>query len=61
MECTKRRIRAIIAGSKVPEDARHAENTLEWLLRLDPKADQASLYLVLSASLGADEGRLRRA
>jgi len=25
----------------VPEDARHAENTLEWLLKLDPEADQA--------------------
>lgn len=25
--------------SKVPEDPHHAENTLEWLLRLDPKAD----------------------
>ena len=41
IECAKQRIRAIIAGSKVPEDPRHAENTLEWLLRLDPEADQA--------------------
>jgi hypothetical protein len=41
IECAKRRIRAIIAGSQVPEDPRHAENTLEWLLRLDPKAGQA--------------------
>ena len=35
------RIRAIIAGSSVPEDPRHAENTLEWLLRLDPEAEEA--------------------
>ncbi len=41
IERAKVRIRAIIVGSKVPEDPRHAENTLEWLLRLDPKADQA--------------------
>ena len=31
----------MIAGSKVPEDPRHAENTLEWLLTLNPEADQA--------------------
>ena len=41
IECAKQRIRAIIAESKVPEDSRHAENTLEWLLRLDPRADPA--------------------
>ena len=41
IECTKQKIRAIIAGSKVPEDPRHAENTLKWLLRIDPNADQA--------------------
>lgn len=41
IECAKQRIRAIVAESKVPEDFRHAENTLEWLLRLDPQADQA--------------------
>jgi hypothetical protein len=31
----------MLADSKVPEDPLHAENTLEWLLRLDPKADEA--------------------
>lgn len=41
IECAKRRIRAIIAGSSVPEDPRHTENTFGWLLRLDPGADQA--------------------
>ena len=40
-ECAKERIRAVIAGSRVPEDPLHAENTLEWLLKLDPDADQA--------------------
>jgi hypothetical protein len=39
ISCAKEKIRAIIAGSRVPEDPRHAENTLEWLLKLDPQAD----------------------
>jgi len=55
IECAKRRIRRIIAGSRVPEDPCHAQNTLEWLLRLEAKADQASLYLGLSASLSTDK------
>ena len=50
IENAKQKIRAIIAGSKVPEDPRHAENTLEWLLKLDPKADQA----LQIAALGHD-------
>jgi len=41
IDCAKQRIREIIAGSRVPEDPIHAENTLEWLLKLDPAADQA--------------------
>jgi hypothetical protein len=39
--CAKQKIRAIIARSRVPEDSRHADNTLEWLLKLDPQADQS--------------------
>jgi len=41
IERAKQRIRSIIAKSAVPEDPRHAENTLEWVLKLDPEADQA--------------------
>lgn len=41
IECAKVRIKAIIASSEVPEDPRHAENTLEWLLRIAPKAGEA--------------------
>ena len=41
IECAKRKIRLIIAGSQVPEDPCHAENTLEWLLRLEPDANDA--------------------
>jgi hypothetical protein len=41
IECAKRKIRLIIAGSQVPEDPCHADNTLEWLLRLEPDANDA--------------------
>ncbi len=42
METIWKRLHTIIAGSSVPEDLHHAENTLVWLLRLDPRASQAS-------------------
>jgi len=41
IEKAKQKIRKIIAGSNVPEDPIHAGNTLKWLLKLEPKADQA--------------------
>ena len=41
IEKAKQKIRAVIAKSKVPEDPHHAENTLDWLLRLAPDADDA--------------------
>ena len=44
----KRKIRTLIAGSRVPEDPRHADNTLEWLLRLEPDADQAMQLAALA-------------
>ena len=50
---TKQRIRRLIAGSKVPEDPRHAENTLKWLLKLEPEADEA----LQIAALGHDIDR----
>jgi hypothetical protein len=50
IECTKQKIRAVIAGSKVPEDSRHAEDTLDWLLRLKPDADETMQI----AALGHD-------
>ncbi len=46
-------IAEVIAGSSVPEDPRHASNTLEWLMRLDPDAD-AALQI---AALGHDIDR----
>ena len=41
IECAKQRIRLIIAGSGVPEDPSHADNTLEWLLQMEPDASEA--------------------
>jgi hypothetical protein len=41
IECAKQKILQIIATSKLPEDLPHAKNTLEWLLRLQPKADES--------------------
>lgn len=54
----KRKIRALIAGSRVPEDPRHADNTLEWLLRLEPDADQALQLAALAHDIDrADDVR----
>ena len=53
IECTKRQIRDLIATSKVPEDPGHAENTVQWLLKLQPDADEA----LQIAALGHDIDR----
>ncbi|NQT73178.1 MAG: DUF4202 family protein [Chloroflexi bacterium] len=62
LERAKQRIREIVAQSKVPEDPHHAENTLEWLLRLDPKADQAFQIAALAHDIdrAVEAGRVRR-
>jgi len=62
IECAKKRIRAIIADSKVPEDPRHAENTLTWLLKFDPKADQALQIAALAHDIdrAVESKRVRR-
>ena len=36
----KRKIEEVIKGSSVPEDPIHSKNTLEWLLKLKPDADE---------------------
>jgi len=41
IECAKQKTRLVIASSQVPEDSHHADNTLEWLLRLQPDAGEA--------------------
>ena len=40
-ECVKKKIEKIIKNSLVPEDPMHSKNTLEWLLKLKPDADEA--------------------
>lgn len=39
--CLKRKIEEIIKKSLVPEDSLHSKNTLKWLLKLKPDADEA--------------------
>ncbi len=41
IECTKQKIREIVALSTVPEDPAHSRNTLAWLLKLKPDADDS--------------------
>ena len=56
--CAKQKIRAIISMSSVPEDLIHAENVLEWLLKLKPDADEALQIAALAHDIDrADERR----
>jgi len=50
IECTKQKIRDIVARSTVPEDPVHSRNTRAWLLKLKPDADNA----LQIAALGHD-------
>jgi hypothetical protein len=50
IHCVNDKVRPIIAGSLVPEDPLHAENTVQWLLKLDSSVDDA----LKIASLGHD-------
>jgi len=50
IDLLKRKIEKIIKGSSVPEDPIHSKNTLEWLLKLNPDADEA----LKIAALGHD-------
>jgi len=61
VRCAEMRIRAFIAKSKVPEDPRHAENTLEWVMRLAPDADEALRLAALAHDIDrASEQKTRR-
>ena len=44
----KRKIEEIIKGSTVPEDPVHSRNTLKWLLKLNPNADEGLKIAALS-------------
>ena len=63
IECAKQKVRTIIAGSSVPEDPLHAENTLLWLLRLEPRADTALQLAALAHDLdrAREETKVQRA
>jgi hypothetical protein len=63
IECAKRKIRLIITGSRSPEDPRHADNTLEWLLRLQPNASEALQLAALAHDIdrAIAEIKVRRA
>ena len=50
IECLKKKIKEILALSAVTEDSVHSENTLEWLLKLNPDVDEA----LRIAALGHD-------
>ena len=63
IDCAKQNIRTIISDSSVPEDPIHAENTLEWLLKLDPEADQALQIAALAHDIdrAVEAQKVRRA
>ncbi|RLB26365.1 MAG: hypothetical protein DRG66_06930 [Deltaproteobacteria bacterium] len=50
IDCVKKTIEGFIEKSLVSEDPLHAKNTLEWLLKLKPDADEA----LKIAALGHD-------
>lgn len=53
IQCVNKKVRSIIAESPVPEDPEHAENTVQWLTRLDPRVD----CILRMAALGHDIDR----
>jgi len=58
IECVKRKIRALISESGVPEDPVHAENVLDWVLQLISDADEVLQIAALSHDIDrADERR----
>ena len=58
IECAKQEIRAVISKSVVSEDPVHAENVLEWVLKLKSDADEALQIAALAHDIDrADERR----
>ena len=62
LECVKKKILKIIENSTVPEDLTHAKNTLEWLLKLKPDADEALKIAALGHDIerAVEERKVRR-
>jgi hypothetical protein len=63
LQCAKQKIRQSIASSRVPEDPRHADSTLEWLLHLWPDANDALQLAALAHDIdrAIEEIKVRRA
>ncbi len=62
IDCVKKKIDEIIKKSPVPEDLIHSKNTLEWLLKLKPDADDALKIAALGHDIerGIEERKVRR-
>ena len=58
----KNGIRSIISGSKVPEDPVHTQDTLEWLLKPKPDADETLQIAALGHDIerAMEERKVRR-
>ena len=58
----RKSIETIISGSSVPEDPVHSKNTLQWLLKLKPDADEALQIAALGHDIerAIDERKVRR-
>src|SRR3972149_8937595 len=62
-ECAKQKVRLYIARGGVAEDSRHADNTLKWLLCLEPDAGIALQLAALAHDIdrAAEEIKVKRA
>jgi hypothetical protein len=60
--CVKKKIEKIIKESPVPEDPIHSKNTLEWLIKLKPDADEALKIAALGHDIerAIEERKVRR-
>lgn len=58
IKCAEQKIRMVISKSSVPEDPAHAENVLEWVLKLRSNANNALQIAALAHDIDrADERR----
>ncbi len=55
--CAKQKIRAVISKSSIPEDPIHAENVLEWVLKLRSNADEALQIAALAHDIERSDER----
>nr|CAI64113.1 hypothetical protein [uncultured archaeon]CBH36526.1 hypothetical protein BSM_00030 [uncultured archaeon]CBH39384.1 hypothetical protein BSM_28630 [uncultured archaeon] len=62
IDCVKKKMEWIIKKSQVPEDPIHSKNTLEWLLKLKPDADDALKIAALGHDIerAIEERKVRR-